>query len=310
MKLLVTGASGFVGRALVSQLISRGRAVVGTVRHDSRELPPGAARVVVGDLAPDTDWRAALAGIDVVVHLAARVHVMRDSVADPLAEFRRVNVEATKSLARQSAAAGAARFVYLSSVKVNGESGFYRESDAPAPGDAYGVSKREAELALSEISAETGMSVVVIRPPLVYGPGVKANFRALMRAVAQGLPLPFGAVDNRRSLVALDNLVDFIIRCAEHPDAVNETFLVSDGEDLSTADLIRRLARAMGRRARLVPVPPSVLMALATIVRRQDAAQRLLGSLQVDISKARRMLAWTPPITVDEGLRRAAAGIR
>ena len=310
MKLLVTGASGFVGRALVSQLISRGQTVVGTVRHDSRELPAGSARVVVGDLGTDTDWRAALAAVDVVVHLAARVHLMRDSAADPLAEFRRVNVEATKSLARQSAAAGVARFVFLSSVKVNGENGFYRESDAPAPGDAYGVSKREAELALTEIAAQTGMSVVIIRPPLVYGPGVKANFRALMGAVARGVPLPFGAVDNRRSLVALDNLVDFIIRCAEHPAAVSETFLVSDGEDLSTADLIRRLARAMGRRARLVPVPPSVLMALAALVRRKDAAQRLLGSLQVDISKARRMLAWTPPITVDEGLRRAAAGLR
>ena len=310
MKLLVTGASGFVGRALVSQLISRGRTVVGTLRHHSRELPPGSARVVVGDLTPDTDWRAALAGIDVVVHLAARVHVMRDSVADPLAEFRRVNVEATKGLARQSAAAGVARFVFLSSVKVNGESGFYRESDAPAPGDAYGVSKRDAELGLTDIAAQTGMSVVIIRPPLVYGPGVKANFGALMRAVARGVPLPFGAVDNRRSLVALDNLVDFIIRCAEHPAAVNETFLVSDGEDLSTADLIRRLARAMDRRARLLPVPPSVLLALAALLHRKDAAQRLLGSLQVDISKARRMLAWTPPITVDEGLRRAAAGLR
>lgn len=310
MKLLVTGANGFVGRALASQLGDRGRAVVGAVRNDSRDLPAGTTRVVVGDLMPDTDWRAALGGIDVVVHLAARVHVMHDSVADPLAEFRRVNVEATRSLARQSAAAGVARFVFLSSVKVNGESGSYRESDAPAPGDAYGVSKREAELALTEIAAQTGMSVVIIRPPLVYGPDVKANFRALMRAVARGVPLPFGAVDNRRSLVALDNLVDFIIRCTEHPAAVNETFLVSDGEDLSTADLIRRLARAMGRRARLVPVPPSVLMALAPLVRRKDAAQRLLGSLQVDISKARRMLAWTPPITVDEGLRRAAAGLR
>jgi UDP-glucose 4-epimerase len=309
MKLLVTGANGFVGRALVSQFIDRGRTVVGTVRHDSRDLPPRVARIVVGDLASDTDWRAALAGIDVVIHLAARVHVMRDSVDDPLTEFRRVNVEGTRRLARQASATGVSRFVFLSSVKVNGESGVYRESDVPAPNDAYGMSKREAELSLAEIAAETGMSVVVIRPPLVYGPGVRANFRALMLAVARGVPLPFGAIDNRRSLVALDNLVDFIIRCVEDPAAANETFLVSDGEDLSTPELIRRLARAMGRRAWLVPVPVRVLTAVAGLVNRRDAAQRLLGSLQVDISKARRVLAWAPPITVDEGLRRAAAAL-
>ena len=309
MKLLVTGANGFVGRALVSQLIRRGRTVVGAVRDDSRDVPAGARRIRVGDLAADTDWRAAVGGIDVVVHLAARVHVTRDSSADPLGEFRRVNVEGTNRLARQAAAAGVRRFVFLSSVKVNGESGIYRESDVPAPNDAYGISKREAELSLTEIAAETRMSVVVIRPPLVYGPGVKANFRALMLAVARGMPLPFGAVDNRRSLVALDNLIDFIIRCAEEPAAANETFLVSDGEDLSTPELIRRLAQAMGRRAWLVPVPARVLTAVAALLNQRDAAQRLLGSLQVDISKARRVLAWAPPITVDEGLRRAAAAL-
>lgn len=310
MKVLVTGANGFVGTALTTRLIGEQRyVVVGTVRSASGELPGLVTRVEVGPLGPDTDWRPAIGRVDTVVHLAARVHMMSDTIRNPLAEYRRVNVAGTCTLARQAASAGVKRFVFLSSVKVNGESGRYTEADPPAPEDAYGISKHEAEMALRAIAKETGMEVVIIRPPLVYGPGVKANFLALMRAVSRGIPLPFGAVDNRRSLVALSNLVDFIITCIEHPAAANETFLLSDGEDLSTTDLIRRLARAMGRPARLLPVPQSVLIAGAALLGQRDIAQRLLGTLQVDISKARQLLRWEPPITVDEGLRLAVAAL-
>lgn len=310
MKVLVTGANGFVGAALITRLIGERRHVlVGAVRSASAELPALVTRVEVGPLGPETDWRPAIGRVETVVHLAARVHVMSDKIRDPLAEYRLINVAGTCTLARQAALAGVKRFVFLSSVKVNGESGRYTEADPPAPEDAYGTSKHEAEMALRAIAKDTGMEVVIIRPPLVYGPGVSANFLALMRAVSRGIPLPLGAVNNRRSLVALSNLVDFIVACIEHPAAANETLLLSDGEDLSTTDLIRRLARAMGRPARLVPVPPSVLIAGAALIGQRDIAQRLLGTLQVDISKARRLLRWVPPITVDEGLRLAVAGL-
>ncbi|HEY3044907.1 MAG TPA: SDR family oxidoreductase [Vicinamibacterales bacterium] len=313
MRILVTGATGFVGTALLRQLIADGRSVArATVRLEANALPAGIERVVAGDLDDlnrGADWRPALAGMDAVVHLAARVHVMREAVDDPLTAFRRINVAATLALARQAAAAGVRRFVYLSSIKVNGEAGVYTDHDPPAPADAYGISKHEAELGLRQLAHDTGLEVVIIRPPLVYGPGVRANFLSLMRAVARGIPLPLGAVHNRRSLVALGNLVDFIMICLEHPAAANELFLVSDGEDLSTTDLIRRLARAMDRPARLIPVPSPLLMAAATLLGKRDVATRLLGSLQVDISKARRVLHWAPPISVDEGLKRAVAAL-
>lgn len=308
MKVLVTGASGFVGSTLIRRLKGTGRfAVRAAARRVLSTLPAGVEPALVGDLGPDTDWREALAGVDAVVHLSGRVHVLRDSMAEPLAEYRRANVAGTVTLARQMAAAGSKRLVFVSSVKVHGEVGVFRESDRPAPLDSYAVSKYEAELGLSEVAAETGVEVVIVRPPLVYGPGVGANFRALMRVIARGLPLPFGSVHNRRSLVALDNLVDFIVTCVEHPAAANETFLVSDGEDLSTPDLIRRMARAMGRPARLIPVPESLLWVAANILGKRDVAQRLLGSLQVDISKAQQKLGWAPPVSVEEGLRQAVA---
>lgn len=311
MRVLITGATGFVGSALTHHLVSDGRlAIRAAVRRESDAGPEGVERVVVGDLTADTDWQAALSGVEAVVHLAGRAHVVDDAAADPIQEFRQVNVTAALELARQAAAAGVRRLVFLSSVKVNGEHGIYTEADPPAPANAYGISKHEAEQGLRRVALESGMEVVIIRSPLIYGPGAKANFRALMRAVARGIPLPLGAIHNRRSLVALDNLLDFIHMSLEHPAAVNQTFLISDGEDLSTTDLIKRLAVAMGRTARLIPVPAAVLMVAANLLRQRDLADRLLGSLQVDISKARRVLGWAPPISVDQGLRRAVGSSR
>ncbi len=314
--ILVTGGSGFVGGAVIRRLAAAApRGVLAAVRRPGIVFPGDVRSVPVDDLLATTDWSAALNGVDCVVHCAARVHVMNEESADPLAEFRRVNVAGTAHLARQAAACGVRRFVFLSSVKVNGES---TEEDlpftadaTPAPADPYGVSKREAEDVLRGIAGETGLEVVILRPPLVYGPGVKANFASMMRWLARGVPLPFAAVTaNRRSLVALDNLVDLIVTCLHHPAAAQQTFLVSDGEDLSTADLLRRMGTALGRPARLFGVPPALLRLAATVANRPGVYQRLCGSLQLDITKTRQRLGWTPPLSVDEGLRRAADGLR
>ena len=307
MTVLVTGAAGFVGSALVERMVREERFSVRPVVRPGAPRRVQSAGQIEADIDGTTDWTHALVGVDAIVHLAARVHVMRDQARNPLEAYRRVNVAGTLNLARQAAAQQVRRFVYLSSVKVHGESGHYTETDSSAPEDAYGVSKHEAEIGLRKISAGTGIQVVIIRPPLVYGPRARANFGALVRAVAAGIPLPLGAVDNRRSLIGLDNLVDFILVCVTHPAAANETFLVSDGEDLSTADLIRRLARAMGRPDRLFPVPLGLLTRAAAIAGNGDMARRLLGSLCVDSSKARRRLSWTPPVSVDEGLRRTVS---
>ena len=308
MKVLVTGASGFVGSATCARLVVQGMNVIGPVRHLPTQPLPGVDYRIVGDLDANTDWRDALTGADAIIHCAARVHVMRETAADPVVAFRAANVAGSEQLARQAAAAGVRRFVFLSSVKVNGAGGSvaYCETDLPAPQDAYGISKYEAECGLREIAVETGMEVVMVRSPLIYGPGVKANFQALMWALVRGIPLPLGAIHNRRSLVALDNVVDLIVTCIEHPAAANETFLVSDGEDLATTELIRRLARAMCRPARLIPMPTTVLMAGATLLGKREVARRLCGTLQVNITKARKVLGWTPPVSVDEGLRRTA----
>ena len=291
MTILITGATGFVGSALCNALENADY----KIQRSNQRLS-------------EADWSQSLADVSTVVHLAARVHVMHDSAADPLAEFRAVNVHGTLNLARQAAAAGVRRFVFLSSIKVNGEhtdlGSPFNAEQTPAPQDAYGISKHEAELGLRGIAAETGMQVVIIRPPLIYGAGVKANFASLLRAVRRGVPLPLGlATHNRRSFVSLNNLVDFIITCIQHPNAANQTFLVSDGCDLSTTELLRRTGNALGKSARLIPVPVAVLEAGAALFGRRDVAQRLCGSLQVDITKAKELLGWMPPFDVDEGLR-------
>lgn len=305
--ILVTGASGFVGSQLLKRLSELPEvAVRGTIRKDLMGEHSGL--ISVGEINGDTDWSEALQEQSVIIHTAGRAHVMEEAAVDPLVEFRLVNVAGTLNLARQAALAGIRRFVFISSVKVNGErtslGACFRADDAPAPEDPYGISKKEAEEGLQKIAKETGMDVVIIRPPLVYGEGVKGNFASMARLLAKGLPLPLGAIHNKRSLVALDNLVDLIITCTDHPAAANQVFLAGDGEDLSTSELLHRVGTAMGRPARLVPVPAGILQFGATVVGKKAMAQRLLGSLQVDISKARDLLGWVPPLSVDEGLRR------
>lgn len=311
--LTITGATGFVGRAACAEAVAR-KLTVRAVTRTACEMPPGINNVSVGDIDGATEWGPSLVNCDVLVHLAARVHVMEESAADPLGSFRRVNVEGTLNLARQAVAAGVRRFVFVSSIKVNGESTSpgkpFSESDAPLPMDAYGVSKMEAEQGLRALAARTGLEVTIIRPPLVYGPGVKANLAALLGAVQKGWPLPLGAVQNLRSFVSIDNLVDFIFTCAGHPLAANQTFLVSDGHDLSTPELVHGLARAAGVSPRVLWVPVWALQAGATLLGKSDALGRVCGNLQLDISKARHVLGWSPPVRVADALQQTVAGRR
>jgi nucleoside-diphosphate-sugar epimerase len=314
--ILVTGASGFVGGALVKRLVAdkSSETVVAAVRRLDKTLPREVRPKLVGDLLSSTDWHDALQGVDVVVHCAARVHVMQDFASDPLEAYRQVNVDGALNLARQAAQVGVRRFVFVSSIKVNGEATSFGHSfsadDSPAPLDPYGISKMEAEQRLRELSAQTGMEVVIVRPPLVYGPGVKANFASMMSWVARGVPLPLGGIRNVRSMVALHNLVDLLITCQKHPAAAGQTFLVSDGQDVSTTDLLKRTAHAMGKTAMLLPVPVRWLEWGAVLLGKRDVVQRLCGSLQVDIDKTRRVLGWTPPLTLDQGLKKAVEGMK
>ena len=294
MTYLITGATGFVGKSLCTLLENSEY----LIRRNHQRMNA-------------MDWSQELLSVDTVIHLAARVHVMLDTSTDSLTEFRAVNVAGTLNLARQSAAAGVKRFVFLSSIKVNGEFTLPNQpftADETNPQDPYGISKYEAEIGLRKLAVETGLQVVIIRPPLIYGAGVKANFASLLGIVKRGLPLPLGAVtQNRRSFVALDNLIDLIITCINHPNAANQTFLVSDNDDVSTADLLRKMAVAQGIPSRLLPVPVALLNLCANLIGKQAIAQRLLGNLQVDISHTQKLLDWQPIISLEEGLRRAVS---
>lgn len=314
MNVLVTGANGFVGSALCSKITRDGIQTRGAVRLSSA-VRRNIETIAVGEVSSKTNWFSALENVQQVVHCAGRAHMVNERSPTPLAAFRSVNVEGTANLARQAAAKGVKRFIFLSSVKVNGEftetGQPFTADDAPLPKDPYGVSKYEAETLLQKIATETGIEVVIIRPPLVYGPGVKANFESMMRWLVRGVPLPLAAMtNNRRSLVALDNLVDLIAMCLSHPAAANQTFLVSDGEDLSSAQLLKRMGAAMGHPARLFYLPPALLKLGASVLNRPGIYQRLCGSLQLDIAKTRQVLGWTPPVSVDEGLRRTAESYR
>lgn len=308
MNILLTGGTGFVGSRIAGQLSASGEHELTCAVRMSGSVQNG-REVQISGLSAETDWRKALGSRQqVVIHAAARAHVMNELHTDPMAEYRRVNVDGTLKLARQAAEAGVKRFIYLSSIKVNGERtipGQPFTADAePAPEDAYGLSKLEAETGLKEIASETGMDLVIIRPPLVYGPGVKGSFATMINLVRKGLPLPLGRVHNKRSLVALDTLVDLILTCIDHPAAANEVFLVSDGQDVSTTELLKGIGTAMGKPTRLIPIASSVLMLAATLLGKKAVAQRLLGSLQVDISKTRSALGWEPPLSFQEGMYR------
>ncbi len=304
-RVLVTGASGFVGQAVCSSLLSRGVTVLAAARSELQPAP-GQGTVRLSEMSGSTDWSKVLDGVEGIIHLAARVHVMKETAADPWREFLISNVEATRRLAEQAAEAGVRRLVFISSVKVNGEQTApghpFTTEDEPAPGDAYGASKLLAEEALADVAARTGLEVVGIRPPLVYGPGVKGNFLTLLKACRRRLPLPLGGIDNRRSLVYLGNLVDALLRALDHPAAPGNTYLVRDGEDLSTPQLVRRLSAALGVQPRLLPAPLGLMRAAAGVIGRRGAVERLTSSLQVDDSALREDLGWAPPFTVDQGL--------
>lgn len=305
-KILVTGANGFVGRALCAELQRRGLQVRAAL-HAPGGLPQHLEAVTVGEIDGGTDWTGALRGVEAVIHLAARVHVMDDKAADPLAEFLRVNLHGTENLARQAVRAGVHRFVYVSTVKVNGErtpgAGSFSESDQPDPHDPYGVSKWQAERALQRIAGETGLEVVVVRPPLVYGPGVKGNFLSLLDVLDKGVPLPLAGARSLRSLVYVGNLADALIACATHPAAAGQTYLVSDGEDVSTAQLVAWISAALGRKNRSYYAPPALLRAAAWVLGRTEQVDRLFGSLRVNDEKIRRELGWVPPWSMARGLR-------
>lgn len=309
---LVTGATGFVGMALCRKLHESGVSVKAAYRRRGGvpNFPPEVTPIAIGSIGPEDQFVGVLNKVDTVLHLAARVHVMKDAATDPLAAFRVLNTLGTEVLARQAAAAGVRRFVYVSSIKVNGERTptniAFTEFDPHLPRDPYGISKSEAELALHRVTRETGMEIVIVRPPLVYGPGVKGNFERMLQALRRGLPLPLGAIDNRRSLVYVENLVDALVLCANHPAAANNTYLVSDGEDLSTPDLLRKLAEALATSARLFPAPRSFLRLGGAILGKTEVVERLLDSLLVDSGKIRRELGWRPPFTLTEGLQKTA----
>jgi nucleoside-diphosphate-sugar epimerase len=305
MKILLTGAMGFIGRALSETLCNSGFNLRVAVRQNDIRLAANYEIFEVGDIGPQTDWKNALAGVDIVIHLAGRSHIINDSTTDSLEAFQKVNVLGTKRLSSMAALARVKRFIFISSVKVNGESSRlpYTEKDALCPKDAYGISKAQAEQALACIAAETGLQIVVLRLPLVYGPGVKANFKNLIKIVGTGLPLPFKGISNQRSFIYLGNLIDAIITCITHPQAAGETFMVSDGQDVSTPDLIKMIALAMGKKPVLFYLHPAILIAIYKIAGKGEEIEKLTGSLLIDSSKIRHILNWNPPFTLEEGIR-------
>ncbi len=312
MRILVTGVSGFVGQALIKALKLRDANLVGIGRQLIASLTD--VFFAIPNFSEQSAWQTPLVGCDLVIHLAARVHVMKDKASNPLEEFRKVNVDGTLALAEEAAKAGVKRFIYISSVKVNGEATElnkpFTEQDTANPQDAYAVSKYEAEQGLLLIAQQTGMEVVIIRPPLIYGPGVKANFASMLRAVKRGIPLPLGAINNKRSFVYVGNLVSLIEHCIDYPAAKNQVFLVSDGHDLSTTELLQECAVALKVQSRLVPVPQNLIEGFAAFFGKQSVAQRLCGNLQVDISKAHALLGWKPPIPVADGLKVTALALQ
>jgi nucleoside-diphosphate-sugar epimerase len=313
MRLLVTGASGFVGSALCEELIGRGIDVRVALRSGNSRAGI-IEQTVVGTIDAQTEWTNALQDVEVVIHLAARVHVMHDNAADPLQEFCRVNVAGTDHLARSAAANGVKRLVYVSSIKVNGEAtregNTFTEADAVHPQDPYGISKLEAEQALRQVARETGLEIVILRPPLVYGPGVKGNFIQMLKVLSRGIPLPLARVNNLRSLIYVENLVEALIVCATHPAAAGQIYLVSDGKDISTPEMLRQLGASMGHEARLFPCPEVLLKLSGLLIGKSDQVERLLGSLQVDSGKIRRELNWNPPYSMQQGLQATAEWYR
>lgn len=306
-RILVTGASGFVGRALCTMLQQTGRHCVAALRATAPDIT--VEQQLVGNIGPDTDWRPALKDVDCVLHLAARTHVLDDRSADPFTQYRRINVQGTIQLAQQAATAGVRRLVFLSSVKVNGEataSKPYTEDDAPMPQDAYGITKHEAEQALHRIGGETGIEIVILRPPLVYGAGVKGNFLRLLHLISRGVPLPLASVRNQRSMIFVNNLVDAIVTCMDAPAAAGKTYLVSDGVDVSTPELISKLAAGMNRPPRLLPCPIPLLHAGAAVLGKSAVIARLTGSLTMDSTRVRHELGWQPRYSLDQGLNATA----
>ena len=307
-KLLITGGTGFIGKAICENLKSYNYLVNITSRNNHLKKQNGLIFHNIGEIDQNTKWIDVLDGVNCVIHCAAKTHLLKDLKKNSLFAFRKVNVEGTINLAKQAAACGVKRLIFLSSIKVNGEktveSSMFKHNDISKPEDAYGISKWEAERGLWEISKQTGLEVVIIRAPLVYGRGVKGNLKRLIKLIKSGTPLPFSLVKNKRSLIGIDNLVDIITRCIDHPNAAGKTFLVCDGEDLSTPDLLHFIASAMGRSARMFPLPISLLKLFGFVLRRQSDVDRLIGSLQIDNSFTKEILNWNPPVDVEEGIRK------
>jgi UDP-N-acetyl-alpha-D-quinovosamine dehydrogenase len=310
-RILITGATGFVGSAVVRRLLQENFSITATVLtgEDAGNLPADVERVIVPPLSDHSDYSTCLQNIDIVIHLAARVHIMQETATNPLREFRKVNLYGTERLARQAAKAGVKRFVFMSTIGVNGNTSCGRaftECDIPRPHNDYSTSKLEAEISLREISEKSGMEVVIARAPLVYGPGNPGNFLSLLRVISKGIPLPLASVSNKKSFIYVANLADALKSCAAHPSAANQTYLVSDCEDLSTPELLRSVASALGMPVRLLPIPISLIRIAGMLAGKSAAVRRLLDPLQVDSSKIRRELGWKPPFTMEEGLLETA----